>query len=304
MTTAAPYKEEMLVSIDPFHEGERRVQRRVGQVLEADGNSPMIGSRIPGGAISFLQQQSLLVLAVLDHEAMWCLPIVGKAGWMTASRDAVQLDLGQMLTPVDERILHAAEQAQLVGGVVLDFANRRRLRINGRLTQSSERQLLLSVAEAYPNCPKYITQRSVVWDGEALQPSLRTGTSLTEDQRRAFRKADLLFLATQHPERGLDASHRGGNPGFVESPSGTTLRFPDYSGNSLFNTLGNLEIDSRLGLLLPDFDSGRALAITGTAAVSYEDDGQNRWMTVTVQGWSEVPFPARERMRQLSPFNP
>jgi hypothetical protein len=292
------------MSMDPFHEGERRVQQRVGEIQEADRNSPMIAARIPAGAIPFLRQQPLLILAVLDRGAMWCLPIVGKAGWMSATRESIHLDLEQTTGPVDKRILSAAEDRQLVGGVVLDFATRRRLRVNGRLERVSDKLMTLTIAEAYPNCPKYITQRELVWSKDAPAHSLLEGESLTQEQREAFERTDIFFIATQHPDRGLDASHRGGNPGFVVSPSDRTLRFPDYAGNSLFNTFGNLEIDPRTGLLLPDFTSGRALAITGTASVSYEDRGHARWTTVTVRRWSQMHLPVMEAARQLSPFNP
>jgi predicted pyridoxine 5'-phosphate oxidase superfamily flavin-nucleotide-binding protein len=292
------------MSMDPFHEGERRVQQRVGEMREADRNSPMIAAQIPAGAIPFLQQQSMLILAVLDKGAMWCLPIVGKTGWMSVSRDAIYLDLGQTIGPVDERVLSAAADQQLVGGVVLDFATRRRLRVNGRLERASDNLMVLSVAEAYPNCPKYITQRTLVWSQDAPTLSLQEGESLTQEQHDAFGKTDIFFIATQHPGRGLDASHRGGNPGFVVSPSDRTLRFPDYAGNSLFNTLGNLEIDARVGILLPDFNNGAALAITGTASVSYEDQGRAQWTTVTVQRWTKMRLPVMEKARQLSPFNP
>jgi uncharacterized protein len=292
------------MSMDPFHEGERRVQRRAGEMQEADRNSPMIAAHIPAGAVPFLQQQSLLVLAVLDKNAMWCLPVVGKTGWISASSEAIYLDLKQTIGPVDERILSAAADRQPVGGVVIDFATRRRLRINGRLQRASGNQMVLTVAEAYPNCPKYITQRVLVWSKDVPPLSLREGSSLTQEHRDAFGMTDIFFIATQHPERGLDASHRGGNPGFVVSPSDRTLRFPDYVGNSLFNTLGNLEIDARVGILLPDFGSGVALAITGTASVSYEDQGRARWTTVTVQLWTEIRLPVMEKGKQLSPFNP
>ena len=291
------------MSNDPFHEGERRVQQRVGEVQEADRNSPTIAAHIPAGAIPFLRQQSLLILAVLNEGAMWSLPVVGKAGWMSATRESIHLNLEQTIRPVDKRILNAAEDGQLVGGVVLDFATRRRLRVNGRLERVSDTLMVLTVAEAYPNCPKYITQRALVWSKDAPTHSLVQGELLTQEQRDALGITDISFIATQHPDRGLDASHRGGNPGFVVSPSDRNICFPDYVGNSLFNTLGNLEIDPRTGILLPDFRRGKALAITGTASVSYEDQGRARWITVTVQRWTEMQLPATETARQLSPFN-
>src|SRR5260370_2360405 len=87
---------------------------------------------------------------------------------------------------------------------------------------------------------------------------------------------DVLFVATGHPQRGADASHRGGNPGFVEVVDANTLRIPDYSGNSLFNTLGNLLVDPRYGMLIPNFQSGRMLQLTGTAKVTWSGNDKEQ----------------------------
>lgn len=290
--------------MDPFHEGERRVQQRAGQLQDADRNSPMITSRIPGGAIPFLSQQPLLILTVLDKSAMWCLPLAGKIGWMFATSETIELDMGQLLAPIDRRVLNAAEEHQLVGGIVLDFRTRRRLRVNGQIERTFEDLMTLRVREAYPNCPKYITRRELAGLENVPPVSLEGGHSLTRDQQLAFESTDILFIASRHPERGSDASHRGGNPGFVQSPSEREVRFPDYAGNSMFNTFGNLEIDSRAGMLLPDFNRGRALAISGNAAVNYEHDGRNRQMRLAIQRWSWVSLPLIETQRELSPFNP
>ena len=72
----------------------------------------------------------------------------------------------------------------------------------------------------------------------------------------------------------------------------------------MFNTFGNLEVDSRAGILLPDFKRGQALAITGKAVVDYENQGRNRRTTFTVNTWCQIPLPITESMRELSPFNP
>jgi hypothetical protein len=68
---------------------------------------------------------------------MWRLPIVGKAGWMSASRDTIYLDLEQTIGPGDERILSAAADRQLVGGVVLGLCH------DSRPLETSEMQSLL-----------------------------------------------------------------------------------------------------------------------------------------------------------------
>lgn len=66
-----------------------------------------------------------------------------------------------------------------------------------------------------------------------------------------------------------DASHWGGNPGFVQV-SGDRLRWPDYRGNAMFNTLGNLESYPRAGLLFPDFETGATLQLTGRASIDWD----------------------------------
>jgi hypothetical protein len=74
------------------------------------------------------------------------------------------------------------------------------------------------------------------------------------------------------PREGADVSHRGGEPGFVQrlhTPRGTLLIMPDYPGNNMFNTLGNLARYPRAGLLFPDFDSGAVLLVACDAAIAW-----------------------------------
>lgn len=56
---------------------------------------------------------------------------------------------------------------------------------------------------------------------------------------------------------------RGGEPGFVRIDVAGTLTIPDYSGNRFFNTLGNLLVNPRAGLLFIDFAKGDLLQMTG-----------------------------------------
>jgi predicted pyridoxine 5'-phosphate oxidase superfamily flavin-nucleotide-binding protein len=88
-------------------------------------------------------------------------------------------------------------------------------------------------------------------------------------------RADTFFIASSYtgsedPRHGADVSHRGGRPGFVQITDDDTLLFPDYRGNFLFNTLGNLLVNPRCGLLFLDFDSGDALYLTGRGEILWE----------------------------------
>ena len=89
--------------------------------------------------------------------------------------------------------------------------------------------------------------------------------------------ADTFFIATAfrddaNPIQGVDVSHRGGKPGFVRVNDNRTLTFPDFTGNFHFNTIGNLMLDPRAGLLFIDFERGDLLYLTGTAEVIWESD--------------------------------
>jgi hypothetical protein len=104
---------------------------------------------------------------------------------------------------------------------------------------------------------------------------VRRGTSLAAGDQALIEAADTFLLGTTHPERGNDASHRGGTPGFVRVEGGE-LWWPDYPGNNMFNSLGNLAVDPAAALLFADFGSGRTLHLSGTAAVDWTGPGAAR----------------------------
>ncbi|WP_260860342.1 pyridoxamine 5'-phosphate oxidase family protein [Mycobacterium tilburgii] len=84
---------------------------------------------------------------------------------------------------------------------------------------------------------------------------------------------DTLFLGITHPSRGSDASHRGGDSGFVRVESPTRLWWPDYPGNNMFNSLGNLMVDDEAALLFVDFATGATIQLSGTAQVQWTAPG-------------------------------
>jgi uncharacterized protein len=108
-------------------------------------------------------------------------------------------------------------------------------------------------------------------------PECRTASRLGESEVSFIAEADTFFIASRSAQldqeessQGLDVSHRGGRPGFVRVVSPNQLCFPDFSGNLLFNTLGNLEVDARAGLLFIDFQSGGMLHIIGSAEICWD----------------------------------
>ncbi len=145
----------------------------------------------------------------------------------------------------------------------------------------------------------------------AEQPgTARRAGTLTDAQRRLISSSDTFFIASAHPEGGADASHRGGLPGFVRFLDENTLAFPDYSGNNMFNTLGNIAANPKTGLLFVDFERGDTLQLSGEARVLWdparatEFAGARRVVEFRVGEVVENAVPLRWRFAAYSPFNP
>jgi hypothetical protein len=302
---------------NPFHEGELTVQRLVREESMAERNGSMIADRIMGGALPFLAQQSMAVFGSRDGQGrLWASMLFGSRGFMrSADRRSVDFDLSLVAVQQHDPFWQNIGENPTVGMLAIELASRRRIRINGDIGRPAENLLQLGVREAFPNCSKYITRRMVktVSTGEPMKSEMNSGSVLGPEQEDLLLRGDVLFIATAHPTRGADASHRGGNPGFIEVLDGKTVRIPDYAGNGMFNTLGNLVVDPVAGLVVPDFEHGRALQLTGRAEVLLNGDdpagstaGTNRFVEMTVARWQELPLPSNLRTELLdySPFNP
>ena len=126
------------------------------------------------------------------------------------------------------------------------------------------------------------------------------GTTLSAAQRALLVRTETFFLGTTHPERGVDTSHRGGPAGFVRVEDGG-LWWPDYPGNNMFNSFGNLAVDDTSAVLVPDFATGTSLQLSGRAAVEWvppgsagDDGGTGRRVRFTVQQAVSAALPVHE----------
>src|SRR5258708_1398976 len=137
------------------------------------------------------------------------------------------------------------------------------MRINGIAEVMADDSLRIHTQQIYGNCQQYIQER--VPEKGASNGAVgfvSRGTELSSEQQEWIAHADTLFIASAHPENGADASHRGGNPGFIKVESPKKLIIPDYHGNLMFNTLGNLGVNPRAGVVFPDSKGGRTLQLT------------------------------------------
>jgi predicted pyridoxine 5'-phosphate oxidase superfamily flavin-nucleotide-binding protein len=252
----------------PYHEGELEVQRRAGVALNAERIGRGIHASIPPLARQFALERPFAVVGAGDADGrVWASLLAGAPGFLTVPAED-RLHIAARLRDGDPLAGALAAEAD-VGLLLIDPATRRRMRVNGRARPDGVAGLEITTREVYANCPKYIRQREVALPAPGGPPG-RRGASLDARQMRRLAEADTLFLASRHPVAGADVSHRGGAPGFVHVTAPDRLVIPDYPGNMMFNTLGNLAADPRAGLLLVDFEGGGTLQLSGRARIEWD----------------------------------
>lgn len=263
---------------------------------KGDGIRPVVAA--------FLEIQPMLVIGGADPAgAVWASLLTGAPGFVRATGPH-QMSVAGGLRRADPLAKALAQEGTPVGTIALDPRTRRRMRLNGR-ARPTPRGLAIETDQVFSNCPKYIQKRQLPAGTMPGRPSApRHGVKLTGDQRTFIADADTFFLATVHAE-GADASHRGGNPGFVQVPSPYELTWRDYPGNSMFLSLGNLATDPRAGLLFLDWATGTTLQLTGTARTTHGDDGSRTLhftLTEAVQTLGASPW--SWSAPEYSPANP
>jgi predicted pyridoxine 5'-phosphate oxidase superfamily flavin-nucleotide-binding protein len=281
-----------------FHEGELAVQQLAGVRAEADRLGGMLAPPHLDGAARFLGERTFAALTGRDAEGrLWTSPLVGPPGFLDA--EATTLRVHALPSPGDP--LHDLPVGQAVGLIVMDYARRRRIRVNGVLVERGAEGLRVDVEQAFGNCPKYIRPRQLAADAPQADDGAATrGATLSAAQRELLARTETFFLGTTHPDRGVDTSHRGGPAGFIRVEDGA-LWWPDYPGNNMFTSFGNLAVDDTAAVLVPDFGTGTSLLLSGRAAVEWvtagsagDDGGTGRRVRFTVQQVAGGPLPVRE----------
>ncbi len=289
-------------TVSPFHPGERDVQERMGVRDIENWARKVVRSHIPDDQRAFYRALPYLVAAARDkHDCPWVTLLTGPEGFVTSPDPEV---LKMATTPIAGDALEDALLSDShVGLLGIELATRRRNRVNGRIQKDENGIIVFSVDQAFGNCPQYIRERQ--WRRIENEPAgaPRRHISLTPSQRDWIASADTFFIASgydgngegESPTNGMDASHRGGEPGFVDVVSNTQIRFPDYAGNNHFNTIGNLVLDPRAGFLFVDFVTGSLLQLTGRANIDWDSaavtaiPGARRLVTFNIEAIVELP---------------
>ena len=97
------------------------------------------------------------------------------------------------------------------------------------------------------------------------------------DHDAAFIEArDMFFLATADEHGRPTVSYKGGAPGFVKVVDDTTLAFPNYDGNGMYLSMGNIVDTHHVGMLFIDFEHRNRLRVNGEASVDLDDPTARR----------------------------
>jgi len=100
-------------------------------------------------------------------------------------------------------------------------------------------------------------------------------TGFTEQDRAFIERCPMFFVATADADGRPDCSYKGGLPGFVRVLDEQTLAFPDYDGNGMYRSWGNVLVNPQVGLLFLDFENTARIRVNGTAQVRADDPLRN-----------------------------
>jgi uncharacterized protein len=118
----------------------------------------------------------------------------------------------------------------------------------------------------------------------------------TPDDRAFIERLDMFFLATVDETGQPTCSYKGGDPGFVTVVDDLTLAFPNYDGNGMYLSMGNVDATHRVGMLFIDFERQRRMRVDGTASLRLDDP--------LLATYPEAQFVVRVRAERIYPNCP
>lgn len=254
-----------------WHQGEIALQQQAGVADRmAEVGQRVVRDHMPDQHRDFYAQLPFIVAGSVDaHGDAWATLLEGQPGFIF-SPNATTLDIAARPDASDPAAAGMHDDAP-IGLLGIELHTRRRNRMNGVL-QAIGDGFRVQVEQSFGNCPRYIQLRDFRFERDPAEPyrgEVEKLTALDDAARATIAAADAFYVAT-YAERGVDASHRGGKPGFVRIEDDGLLTIPDFNGNLFFNTLGNIYQNGKAGLLFVDYASGDTLQISGDAAVIFD----------------------------------
>ncbi|PSN75171.1 hypothetical protein BS50DRAFT_478674 [Corynespora cassiicola Philippines] len=312
-----------------WNEGEEKMH----QLLHVPDHDNPTASMLTQQASFMLQRGPLLALGTLDSQSRpWTTLWGGSPGFSQPLGGGIigtRTIVDGTNDPVVQALVGNVEKGEMVqgsmkmiSGLAIDLMTRKRVKIFGRMVAGcvgevdvefdgqDQIQLVTKIEQSLGNCPKYLNQYE-------LKPALVTpnlvsqSATLSDAAMTLVRESDMFFLSST-TDSDMDTNHRGGPPGFVRLLSPTSFIYPEYSGNRLYQTLGNLHLDPKVGVTFPDYKTGTVLYTTGTAEILIGPNaaallpGSNLAVKINVREARLVDggLPFRGTKKEASPYNP
>ncbi len=299
----------------PFHSGEVAVQTRLG-VQDRVGafGKQLIRDHLTEEHRAFFPLLPNLLIGGRDASGcLWASMLAAEPGFISSGHPR-QLDI-QAMPAAGDPLRQVIRKGARIDCLGMQFETRRRNRLSGHVRETREAGFTLEVDQTFGNCPKYIQARQPGVASPSPGKAL-SYTTLRKEDVALINQADTFFIASgiegsdSDPRVGNDVSHRGGRPGFVRV-DGDQLVWPDFIGNFMFNTLGNITVDPRVGLLFIDFERGDTLQLTGRAEIFWDHpqqqqfQGAERFVSFRTEKVVRIPHaqPLKWVFRSASPFN-
>ncbi|KAK4958267.1 hypothetical protein LTR10_004693 [Elasticomyces elasticus] len=317
-----------------WHEGETAMQRLM---KVPDMDNPTVPALSPQLA-NHLQIAPLIAIGTLDKQGRpWTTLWGGEKGFarplgggIVGFRTAVT---GHFDPVVEElvgkdatgEVVKEEGEGRMVSGLTIDLETRKRVKMYGRMVAGAlstredevtgrneavaEIQLVLKIEQSLGNCPKYLNRKHII--PHFARPGLVSDSSkLSERALPLLAKADLFFVSSSG-KQDMDTNHRGGPPGFLRVLEDSVV-WPEYSGNRLYQTLGNLYSNPLCGICVPDFETGDMLYLTGTTKIFSGKEANallprsNLCVQLTIDAarFVQNALPFRGEEGQRSPYNP
>ncbi|TQN69128.1 hypothetical protein CSHISOI_06335 [Colletotrichum shisoi] len=322
-----------------FHAGELALHN----LLKVPRQSNPTAAGLPPSYGARIAASPLLAFGTLDrHNRPWTTLWGGEAGGVARPIAEDVLSVRSRVDVVDDPVLSAlwdvdeepgegvkdgevvqpglrGDGGRLVAGLGIDLRTRDRVKFAGRLVAGAvnggEVQVAVKVEESLGNCPKYLNKKDVEARASIEKGRVERGLPLDEGALGLVERADMVFLTSGH-EESMDTNHRGGPRGFVRvarnDVGGVEIVYPEFSGNRLYQTLGNLKVNPLIGIAIPDFETSDVLYLTGSASILFGRDAAAHLphtklavkITVAAAVFVESGLPFVGTPLEASPYNP
>jgi ferredoxin-NADP reductase len=325
----------------PWHEGEAKMHKLTNVERQDNPTTPFLKP----GAPQMLQGAPLLALGTIDEQGRpWTTVWGGEAPLAQVVAESVvgiRTMVDKKTDPVidilfsgkdDGEVVKEQGAGRMISALTVNLETRKRVKLYGRMIAGAldrigpqndqeavipvgQVQLVVKIEQSLNNCPKYLNCKRI---HPVLPEPKLISDSLTLPQQALglIGRADTIFVSSCNHDNDMDSNIRGGPPGFVRvqsnDDSGTVLVWPEYSGNNLYQTLGNLQSSPKAGLVFPDFETGDVLYVTGDTEVLIGKQASAILphsklavqLSLTGARFVQKGLPFRGELLERSPYNP